>query len=109
MNDIQPVQDFLRCATPQAWIDNAIKDLPTLIIDHANCEKKAASTALNLMYRYVDRFDLLNKMSRLAREELRHFNEELSKLIRGMKDLDIDGLIDVSIESDDMPGSYRGK
>ncbi len=78
MNDIQPVQDFLRCATPQAWIDNAIKDLPTLIIDHANCEKKAASTALNLMYRYVDRFDLLNKMSRLAREELRHFEQVLS-------------------------------
>ena len=78
MNDIQPVQAFLNCATPKAWIEEAIKDLPTLIIDHANCEKKAASTALNLMYRYIDRPDLLTKMSRLAREELRHFEQVLA-------------------------------
>lgn len=77
MNDIQPVLAFLHCATPKAWIDSAVDNLPILIIDHANCEKKAASTALNLMYRYVDRFDLLNKMSRLAREELRHFEQVL--------------------------------
>src|SRR5690606_34317742 len=46
-----------------------------LLLDHANCEKKAASTAINLIYRYVENFDLLNKMSRLAREELRHFEQ----------------------------------
>jgi tRNA-(ms[2]io[6]A)-hydroxylase len=46
-----------------------------LLIDHANCEKKAASTALNLMYRYVDKPDLLMSMSKLAREELRHFEQ----------------------------------
>jgi tRNA-(ms[2]io[6]A)-hydroxylase len=44
-------------------------------VDHANCEKKAASTALNLMYRYVEHHTLLNKLSRLAREELRHFEQ----------------------------------
>ena len=53
-----------------------------LLIDHANCEKKAASTALNLMYRYVDNFDLLNKMSRLAREELRHFEQVIAIMKR---------------------------
>jgi tRNA-(ms[2]io[6]A)-hydroxylase len=46
-----------------------------LLIDHANCEKKAASTALNLLYRYIDQPRLLQKMSRLAREELRHFEQ----------------------------------
>ncbi|GGY64442.1 tRNA-(ms[2]io[6]A)-hydroxylase [Marinobacter zhanjiangensis] len=49
-----------------------------MLIDHAHCEKKAASTALSLMYRYVDNHDLLNKMSRLAREELRHFEQVLA-------------------------------
>ena len=49
-----------------------------MLIDHAHCEKKAASTALSLMYRYVDNTDLLNKMSRLAREELRHFEQVLA-------------------------------
>jgi len=49
-----------------------------LLIDHANCEKKAASTALNLMYRYVEYPELLHKMSKLAREELRHFEQVVS-------------------------------
>ena len=78
MNAIQAVLDFLPCRTPQAWIDAAIQDIPTLLVDHANCEKKAASTALGLMYRYTDNFELLNKMSRLAREELRHFEQVIA-------------------------------
>ena len=47
------------------------------MIDHANCEKKAAATAMSLMHRYTDNTALLNKMSRLAREELRHFEQVL--------------------------------
>lgn len=80
MNDIQAVLDFLPCRTPQAWIDAAVQDLSTLLVDHANCEKKAASTALGLMYRYTNNFELLNKMSRLAREELRHFEQVIAIL-----------------------------
>lgn len=75
---MQAVVDFLLCETPDAWIQQALKEPEMLLIDHANCEKKAASTALNLMYRYVDNFDLLNKMSRLAREELRHFEQVIA-------------------------------
>ena len=66
---------ILLCATPKAWLEKALQNLPTLLIDHANCEKKAASTAMNLMFRYVDRTDLLVKMSQLAREELLHFEQ----------------------------------
>ncbi|MCK7543233.1 tRNA-(ms[2]io[6]A)-hydroxylase [Marinobacter bryozoorum] len=72
------IHDFLPCRTPQQWIDNALANQDLMLIDHAHCEKKAASTALSLMYRYVDNTDLLNKMSRLAREELRHFEQVLS-------------------------------
>ena len=67
--------EFHNCRTPDVWVARALENLDLLLIDHANCEKKAASTALNLMYRYTDNFDLLNKMSRLAREELRHFEQ----------------------------------
>ncbi|QJD58447.1 tRNA-(ms[2]io[6]A)-hydroxylase [Pseudomonas sp. gcc21] len=66
---------FLPCPTPAAWIDQALDHPEELLIDHANCEKKAASTALNLMFRYIDKPELLQKMSRLAREELRHFEQ----------------------------------
>ena len=82
MTVLQEIEDFLPCKTPQLWIDNALVNPELLLIDHANCEKKAASTALNLMYRYVDNFDLLNKMSRLAREELRHFEQVIAIMKR---------------------------
>jgi len=82
MTVLQEIEDFLPCKTPQLWIENALANPELLLIDHANCEKKAASTALNLMYRYVENFELLNKMSRLAREELRHFEQVIAIMKR---------------------------
>jgi tRNA 2-(methylsulfanyl)-N6-isopentenyladenosine37 hydroxylase len=76
--DITPILDFLACPTPRAWVDWALDNQDILLIDHANCEKKAAGTALNLMYRYVDKHKLLTRLSRLAREELRHFEQVIS-------------------------------
>ena len=68
---------FLPCATPVPWLDAAVERQDVLLIDHANCEKKAAGTALSLIYKYIDRAPLLDKMSKLAREELRHFEQVL--------------------------------
>ena len=74
---------LLRVATPAAWIAQACADRDTLLIDHANCEKKAASTALSLMFAYAEDLDLTAHMSRLAREELRHY-EQVARLIRSL-------------------------
>lgn len=73
--------EFLPCESPKAWVNWAIENQTLLLNDHAHCEKKAASTAMSLMYRYVDRDNLLHKMSRLAREELLHF-EQVHKIMR---------------------------
>lgn len=78
MTDIKPILDFLACETPDAWVGWALDNEPLLLLDHANCEKKAASTALTLMYRYVGDYDMMHKMSRLAREELRHYEQVMS-------------------------------
>lgn len=80
--DLIPVYDFLPCRTPEAWLSAAVESLPLLMIDHANCEKKAAATAMSLMHRYTDNTVLLNKMSRLAREELRHFEQVLKLMTK---------------------------
>lgn len=80
--DISPVRDFLATDTPSGWCDAALSNLPLLLVDHANCEKKAASTAMSLMYRYVDHAELLLCMSRLAREELMHFEQVLKLMQR---------------------------
>lgn len=80
MDALDEIKEFLACETPDSWIELARQpeSQPVLLIDHAHCEKKAASTAMTLMFRYVDRTDLLNKMSRLAREELIHFEQVLA-------------------------------
>lgn len=59
----------------------ALQEQEVLLIDHAQCEKKAASSALSMIYRYPDRMVLLQKMSRLAREELRHFEQVLRFIV----------------------------
>jgi tRNA-(ms[2]io[6]A)-hydroxylase len=75
---LDDIHAFLPCPTPEAWVHAALEQQELLLIDHANCEKKAASTALQLIYRYTDDFDLLNKMSRLAREEMLHFERVIA-------------------------------
>ncbi len=69
------ITDFLTSPTPDAWLQAALLHQDLLLIDHANCEKKAAATAMNLMYRHANKPDLLKKMSQLAREELLHFQQ----------------------------------
>ena len=71
----EPVCSFLCCETPGEWLAEALNHPEELLIDHANCEKKAAATAMKLMYRYTDNATLLSKMSQLAREELLHFQQ----------------------------------
>ena len=66
---------FFDTPTPEEWVRCAAKRVPELLLDHANCELKAASTALGFLYRYPERTELAQRMSRLAREELRHFEQ----------------------------------
>ncbi len=66
---------ILSAATPPAWVDAAIEHWQDLLLDHANCEKKAASTAVALLFAYPDDRQLARSVARLAREELRHFEQ----------------------------------
>ncbi|MEJ6774310.1 MAG: tRNA isopentenyl-2-thiomethyl-A-37 hydroxylase MiaE [Porticoccaceae bacterium] len=79
---LEEIHAFLPCHTPDRWIENALENRSLMLIDHANCEKKAASTAISLINRYTDNFELLNKMSRLAREEMRHFEQVIAIIKR---------------------------
>lgn len=74
------INNFLACPTPEAWVETALAHQDIMLIDHANCEKKAAATALSLIHRYLDKGKLMHQLSRLAREELRHFEQVLAIL-----------------------------
>lgn len=78
VNDISHIFAFLGCATPQAWLDSALDDLPTIIQDHANCEKKAASTAMRLLFNYDNFAELQSKLSQLIREEILHYEQVMA-------------------------------
>jgi tRNA 2-(methylsulfanyl)-N6-isopentenyladenosine37 hydroxylase len=75
-----PGTSILRASTPEAWVATAVQRWRELLVDHANCEKKAASTALALMFAYPEDHALAMALSRLAREELRHF-EQVQKIM----------------------------
>lgn len=78
------VQTILLAPTPVRWFEVAGERWRELLVDHANCEKKAASTALSLIFAYAEDMPLADRMSRLAREELRHF-EQVQKLMQELR------------------------
>jgi tRNA-(ms[2]io[6]A)-hydroxylase len=71
---------ILQADTPAAWVDAAVSGWRELLVDHANCEKKAASTAVALIFAYPEDVQLGLSLSRLAREELRHFEQVQSAM-----------------------------
>jgi len=72
-------ESILSSSTPTAWIERAKDSLELLLIDHAHCEKKAATTAISLIHKYPH-FNLAKFLSPLAREELLHFEQVLRVL-----------------------------
>lgn len=70
----------LAAATTEAWLERALSDVDALLVDHAHCEKKAAGMAVNLLFRYPHHGFLHEPLSRLAREELAHFEQVLALL-----------------------------
>ncbi len=66
---------FLQSATSQAWIDQALDHLDLVLLDHAQCERKAAGVALSLINRYPSDADLVKAMTAIAQEELTHFEQ----------------------------------
>jgi len=83
---MDPVLGYLLCRTPKEWIDAALRFPETILIDHAANELKAAQSAMTLMSKNPHKLDILDKMSKLAREELLHF-EQVMRILkkRGIK------------------------
>lgn len=72
--------------SPARWLPSVQGRLDLLLIDHAHCEKKAAGTAMNLMFAYVEDQELCKEMTEIVREELEHFHLVLDILNqRGIK------------------------
>jgi tRNA-(ms[2]io[6]A)-hydroxylase len=71
----------LHSTSPDRWLLQVKQHLADVLIDHAHCEQKAASTAMDLMFDYVEHEDLCHEMTEIVREELDHF-ELVRKLLK---------------------------
>jgi tRNA-(ms[2]io[6]A)-hydroxylase len=67
-------------STSEEWIAAAASDPASVLIDHAHCEKKAATMAISLLNRYPAKTDLVEQMAELAEEEMGHFRMVLAKM-----------------------------
>jgi tRNA-(ms[2]io[6]A)-hydroxylase len=72
----------LKTESPERWLAQVDRHLPEVLIDHAHCEKKAAGTALNLIFAYVEKQELCRELSAIVKEELEHFEMVLDLLTR---------------------------
>ena len=72
----------LKSTSSERWLGQVDENLPEILIDHAHCEKKAASCALNLIFAYVENRELCNEMTEIVNEELEHFHMVLDLLDR---------------------------
>ncbi len=63
--------------TDPAFVDRFEANLEEMLLDHAHCEKKAASTALNLIFRYPEYADVVDEMGPIVEEEIQHFQQVL--------------------------------
>jgi tRNA 2-(methylsulfanyl)-N6-isopentenyladenosine37 hydroxylase len=72
----------LQSESSSRWLAQVDSDLESILIDHAHCEKKAAGTALNLIFAYVENIELCREMTEIVKEELEHFHMVLDLLTR---------------------------
>jgi tRNA-(ms[2]io[6]A)-hydroxylase len=72
----------LKSETSPRWLAQVDTGLEEMLIDHAHCEKKAAGTAMNLIFHYVENADLCREMTEIVNEELEHFHMVLDLLAR---------------------------
>jgi tRNA-(ms[2]io[6]A)-hydroxylase len=72
----------LQSDTSERWLRQVDDHLEAILIDHAHCEKKAAGTAMNLIFAYVENQELCQAMTEIVNEELEHFHLVIDLLNR---------------------------
>jgi tRNA-(ms[2]io[6]A)-hydroxylase len=72
----------LKLPTDPRWVNIAEKNIEDILIDHAYCEQKAASTAISIIVTFPEHPELVDEMTALAREEMGHFKMVHEQLLK---------------------------
>jgi tRNA-(ms[2]io[6]A)-hydroxylase len=71
----------LKLPTDPRWVNIVETNIEEILTDHAYCEQKAATNAINIVVKFPEKTDLVKAMLELAREELQHFQMVHEKLV----------------------------
>ena len=70
----------LELPTDPRWVDIAKMNIREILVDHAYCEQKAASSCISLIVQYPEKETLVERLTPIVAEEWSHFEKVLSKL-----------------------------
>lgn len=70
----------LRSETPVDWVASIEPHMDEILVDHAHCEKKAAGTAMNMIFSYVEHPEFVVPLTEVVEEELLHFRQVIAVL-----------------------------
>lgn len=70
----------LKLATDPRWANAAEKSLEEVLIDHAYCEQKAATTGISLIVNYPEMERMVQEVTPIVAEEWGHFRKVLKEL-----------------------------
>jgi tRNA 2-(methylsulfanyl)-N6-isopentenyladenosine37 hydroxylase len=70
----------LELPTDPRWVNIAEKNIEDILIDHAYCEQKAASSCISLIVTYPEKDKLVRELTPVVAEEWSHFERVLEQL-----------------------------
>lgn len=70
----------LELPTDPRWTDIAEKNVEDILVDHAYCEQKAASSCISLIINYPEKAKLVEILTPVVAEEWAHFERVLEAL-----------------------------
>jgi tRNA-(ms[2]io[6]A)-hydroxylase len=70
----------LELPTDPRWADMAGKNIQDVLVDHAYCEQKAASSCISLIVQYPDKEKLVEVLTPVVTEEWNHFERVVAEL-----------------------------
>ena len=72
----------LELPTDPRWVNIAEKSIEDILIDHAYCEQKAATSCISLIVNFYDKKDLVEILTPVVAEEWSHFERVLEQLVK---------------------------
>jgi tRNA-(ms[2]io[6]A)-hydroxylase len=72
----------LELPTDPRWADIAGKNIGEILVDHAYCEQKAASSCISLIVQYPEKTELVEMLTPVVAEEWGHFERVMQELRR---------------------------